>query len=300
MKALILSVKKASYSIQRLIQEYESAGHVVDVINPLRCILDLTTGVPYVYSNKKRLDDYDIVLPRIGASINAYGLAVIRQFEMFGTPCVNTVEAVMNARDKFRSLQLLSKRQIPLPKTSFASMSQYTQTLIKRVGGAPTVIKLLEGSQGRGVFLGETQKSSEGLIDAFRELNASFIVQEFISDAQGKDIRCFVVGGEVVASMMRVAKKGEFRSNIHRGGTGILVELTAYERAVALAAAQAMGLNIAGVDLIRAADGPRVLEVNSSPGLEGIERTTRLNIAGEIVRYTTGPFMVGHATAGPS
>lgn len=285
MKVLILSSNPALYSTNRLIEEFTKNDIECEVVDPSRCYLDLSSGQPMVYFMGKKLNDFDAVLPRIGASISHYGISVVRQFEMMGVYCLNSSSAISRSRDKLRSLQLLSKQGIPLPKTSFASSTEQTQDLIKLVGGAPNVVKLVEGSQGRGVVLAETQKASESLIDAFRELHANFLVQEFIADANGADIRCFVVGGKVVAAMMRQAKEGEFRSNIHRGGKGMAVKLTPEERKIAVNAAKAMRLNMAGVDIIRSERGPMVLEVNSSPGLEGIEGATNLNVASEIINY---------------
>lgn len=285
MKVLILSSNPALYSTNRLIEEFTKNDIECEVVDPSRCYLDLSSGQPMVYFMGKKLNDFDAVLPRIGASISHYGISVVRQFEMMGVYCLNSSSAISRSRDKLRSLQLLSKQGIPLPKTSFASSTEQTQDLIKLVGGAPNVVKLVEGSQGRGVVLAETQKASESLIDAFRELHANFLVQEFIADANGADIRCFVVGGKVIAAMMRQAKEGEFRSNIHRGGKGMAVKLTPEERKIAVNAAKAMRLNMAGVDIIRSERGPMVLEVNSSPGLEGIEGATNLNVASEIINY---------------
>lgn len=285
MNILILSVNKSLYSTKRLVEEAKNKGHKVEVIKPTECYMDVSTGTPMVYYKKRKLNKFDAVIPRIGASISSYGMAIVRQFEMMGVYCVNSSNAIGRSRDKLRSLQILSQKGLPLPKTSFASSTQQTEMLINLVGGAPTVVKLLEGSQGRGVVLAETQKASESLIDAFRELQANFLVQEFIRDANGSDIRCFVIGEKVVATMMRQAKEGEFRSNIHRGGVGIPIKITAEERKVAVGAAKAMRLNMAGVDIIRSGSGPKILEVNSSPGLEGIEGCTEKNVAVKLIEY---------------
>lgn len=285
MNILVLSVNKNLYSTKRLVEEAKNKGHKVEVIKPTDCYMDVSTGTPMVYYKKRKLNKFDAVIPRIGASITSYGMAIVRQFEMMGVYCVNSSNAIGRSRDKLRSLQILSQKGLPLPKTSFASSTQQTGMLINLVGGAPTVVKLLEGSQGRGVVLAETQKASESLIDAFRELQANFLVQEFIRDANGSDIRCFVVGDKVVATMMRQAKEGEFRSNIHRGGVGIPVKITSEERKVAVGAAKAMRLNVAGVDIIRSGSGPKILEVNSSPGLEGIEGCTEKNVAVKLIEY---------------
>jgi ribosomal protein S6--L-glutamate ligase len=286
LKILVLSTKPKLYSTKRLVDEALIRGHEIEVIQTTKCFMDLQN----VYYKDRILDDFDAVIPRIGASISSFGMAIVRQFEGMGVYCLNSSNAIGRSRDKLRSLQLLSRKNLPLPKTSFAHSSQQSEKIINLVGGAPTVVKLLEGSQGKGVVLGETVKVSESLIDAFRELEANFLVQEFIKDARGSDIRCFVVGDKVVASMMRVAKPGEFRSNIHRGGKGIKVAITAQEREVAIAAAKTMMLNVAGVDIVRSSEGPKILEVNSSPGLEGIEGTTGLNIAAKIIRYIESNF----------
>jgi ribosomal protein S6--L-glutamate ligase len=285
MNLVILSSSPKLYSTKRLVEEAKNLGHKVEVIKPTRCFMEVSSGAPMVLYKKKRLDYVDAVIPRIGASISSYGMAIVRQFEMMGVYCLNSSNSIGRSRDKLRSMQILSQKELPLPKTSFAKSTEQTEKLIELVGGAPTVVKLLEGSQGRGVVLAETKKASESLIDAFRELNANFLVQEFIKDANGSDIRCFVVGDKVVGTMMRQAKEGEFRSNIHRGGVGLNVKITAEERKVAVAAAKAMRLNKAGVDIIRSGSGPKILEVNSSPGLEGIETTTKKNIAVEIIKY---------------
>lgn len=285
MNILILSANKNLYSTKRLVEEAKNKGHKVEVIKPTHCFMDVTTGVPMVYYKKRKLNKFDAVIPRIGASISSYGMAIVRQFEMMGVYCLNSSNAIGRSRDKLRSLQILSQKGLPLPKTSFASSTEQTEMLIDLVGGSPNVVKLLEGSQGRGVVLAETKKASESVIDAFRELDANFLVQEFIKDANGSDIRCFIVGDKVVATMMRQAKEGEFRSNIHRGGVGLPIKITPEERKVAIGAAKAMRLNIAGVDIIRSGSGPKILEVNSSPGLEGIEGCTEKNVAVKVIEY---------------
>lgn len=285
MKICILSVNDKLYSTIRLVEESEKRGFEVEVIDPTLCYMDISTGAPMVFFKQKKLDYFDAVIPRVGAGISAYGMAIVRQFEMMRVYCLNSANAIGRARDKLRSMQILSQKELPLPRTSFAKNTEQTAELIEIVGGAPTVVKLVEGSQGRGVILAETYKASESLIDAFRELDANFLVQEFIRDANGTDIRCFVVGDKVVAAMMRQAKEGEFRSNIHRGGTGMPIKITPEERKIAVAAAKAMRLNMAGVDIIRSSSGPRILEVNSSPGLEGIEKYTEKNVAEKIIEY---------------
>ncbi|EAQ56100.1 ribosomal protein S6 modification protein [Vibrio sp. MED222] len=233
----------------------------------------------------EELPQYDAVIPRIGASITFYGTAVVRQFEMMGTFCINESVAISRSRDKLRSLQLLSRKGIGLPKTGFASRPDKIQDLIKNVGGAPLVIKLLEGTQGIGVVLAETNKAAESVIEAFMGLKANILVQEFIEEANGADIRCFVVGNKVIAAMKRQAGEGEFRSNLHRGGTAQLVKLTKEERATAINAAKIMGLNLCGVDILQSKNGPVVMEVNSSPGLEGIEKSTGKDVADMIFEF---------------
>jgi ribosomal protein S6--L-glutamate ligase len=292
MHIVILSVNKHLYSTKRMVEEAKELGHTVEVIRPTECFMDVSSGAPMVYYKKRKLNKVDAVIPRIGASISSYGMAIVRQFEMMGVYCLNSSNSIGRSRDKLRSLQILSQRGLPLPKTSFANSTQQTETLIKLVGGAPTVVKLLEGSQGRGVILAETHQASESLIDAFRELKANFLVQEFIKDAKGADIRCFVIGDKVVAAMMRQAKEGEFRSNIHRGGVGLQVKITPEERKIAVAAAKAMRLNMAGIDIIRSGSGPKILEVNSSPGLEGIENCTQKNIAQNIMKYVENNYSI--------
>jgi ribosomal protein S6--L-glutamate ligase len=255
------------------------------MVDVLRCTMDITSQRPAVYYKGEKLEDIDAVIPRIGASITFYGLAVVRQFEMMGVYSVNESVAIGRSRDKLRSLQLLARAGVGLPVTGYAHSPDDIKGLIKLVGGAPVVIKLLEGTQGRGVVLAETNKAAESVIDAFRELDANFLLQQYVREARGADIRCFVIGERVVAAMQRQAAEGEFRSNLHRGGTASLVRLTPQERATATKAAKKMGLNVAGVDLIRSSEGAQVLEVNSSPGLEGIETATGKDIAKMIVSF---------------
>jgi ribosomal protein S6--L-glutamate ligase len=247
--------------------------------------MDITSQRPTVYFRNKKLDDFDAIIPRIGASVTFYATAVLRQFEMMGVYVLNESVAISRSRDKLRAMQLLSRKGIGMPVTGFAHSTKMTSDLIKLVGGAPLVIKLLEGTQGAGVVLAETQSAAESVIDAFRDLDAYFLVQEFVKEADGADIRCFVIGGKVVASMMRKAKPGEFRSNLHRGGTSSTVKLTPEERKAATRAADAVGLNVAGVDILRSKHGPLVIEVNSSPGLEGIEKATEKDVAGSMIEY---------------
>ncbi|MCP1676602.1 ribosomal protein S6--L-glutamate ligase [Natronocella acetinitrilica] len=282
---VILSRNRKLYSTRRLVEAIESRGHVARVIDPLRCYMNITSHRPEIHYNGMAIEPADAVIPRIGASITFYGTAVVRQFEMMGTFCVNESVAISRARDKLRSLQLLSRKGIGLPVTGFGYSPDDNLDLINMVGGAPLVIKLLEGTQGKGVVLAETNKAAESVIDAFRGLRAYFLTQEFISEAGGSDIRCFVVGDKVVGSMMRQAKDGEFRSNVHRGGSVRPIRITPEERSTAVRAAKIMGLNVSGVDIMRSNHGPVVLEVNSSPGLEGIETATGKDIAGHIVQF---------------
>ena len=285
MRIAILSRNENLYSTARLKQAGEARGHQVDVIDTLHCDIDIASNNPKIRYMGEELPQYDAVIPRIGASITFYGTAVVRQFEMMGTFCINESVAISRSRDKLRSLQLLSRKGIGLPKTGFASRPDKIQDLIKNVGGAPLVIKLLEGTQGIGVVLAETNKAAESVIEAFMGLKANILVQEFIEEANGADIRCFVVGNKVIAAMKRQAGEGEFRSNLHRGGTAQLVKLTKEERATAINAAKIMGLNLCGVDILQSKNGPVVMEVNSSPGLEGIEKATGKDVADMIFDF---------------
>jgi ribosomal protein S6--L-glutamate ligase len=285
MRIAILSRNSRLYSTQRLIEAARARNHDVRVIDPLRCYMSISSDTPEIHYRGENLVGFDAVIPRIGASITFYGTAVLRQFEMLGAYALNESLAIARARDKLRSLQLLAKKGIGLPVTGIAHAPDDTEDLLKLVGGAPTVIKLTEGAQGMGVVLAETRKAAESVIDAFRGLDAHFLVQEYIKEANGSDIRCFVIGGEVVAAMLRTAKEGEFRSNLHRGGQAEMIEITAEERRTALRAARIMGLNVAGVDIMRSKRGPVVLEVNSTPGLEGIEMVSRRDIAGLMIEF---------------
>ena len=287
MKIAILSRNRRLYSTRRLVEAGEQRGHDMHVIDTLKCYMDIATMRPGIHYKGQLLDGFEAVIPRIGASITFYGLAVLRQFEMMGVFPLNESVAIGRARDKLRSLQLLARKGIGLPLTGFAHDVENTHDLIRLVGGAPLVVKLLEGTQGKGVVLAETNKAAESVIDAFRELHADFLVQEFIKEAGGADIRCLIIGDKVVAAMQRQAREGEFRSNLHRGGTGSAARLTPQERAMAVRAARTMGLNVAGVDVLRSNHGPLVMEVNSSPGLEGIETVTGKDIAGMIIEFTT-------------
>ncbi len=273
------------YSNIRLIEAAEARGHDIQVVNTTECYMDIATHKPSVHLKGQKLPFFDAVIPRIGASITFYGCAVLRQFEMMGTYPLNESVAITRSRDKLRSLQILSRAGIGLPLTGFANSTKNTKDLIEIVNGAPLVVKLIEGTQGRGIVLAETFKAAETLIDAFRQINANFLVQEFIKEAGGSDLRCFVIGDKVVAAMMRQAPEGEFRSNLHRGGTAALVKLTPEERTTAVRAAKKMGLNVSGVDILRSNHGPVVMEVNSSPGLRGIEQSTKKDVAGMIIEF---------------
>jgi ribosomal protein S6--L-glutamate ligase len=285
MKIAILSRNRRLYSTRRLIEAAEARGHQVQVVDVLRCYMNIAPSNPQIHYQGKRLPVFDAVIPRIGASVTFYGTAVVRQFEMMGVYCLNESVAITRARDKLRALQLLARRGIGLPVTGFAHSPGDTQDLIGLVGGAPMVVKLTEGTQGVGVVLCETDKAAESVIEAFRNLDAYFLVQQFIEEAKGADLRCFVVGGRVVAAMKRQAKAGEFRSNLHRGGSATPIKITPEERSTAVRAAKIMGLNVAGVDLLRTEQGPLVMEVNSSPGLEGIETASGTDIADLIIEF---------------
>jgi ribosomal protein S6--L-glutamate ligase len=285
MKIAILSRNSKLYSTSRLKEAGELRGHQVDVIDTTHCYMDITSNNPSVRYKGKALPKYDAIIPRIGASITFYGTSVVRQFEMTGTFSINESVAISRSRDKLRSLQLLSRQGIGLPRTGFANHPGKIPDLLKNVGGAPVVIKLLEGTQGIGVVLADTNKVAESIIEAFMGLEANILVQEYIKEAGGADIRCLVVGGKVVAAMKRQGAEGEFRSNLHRGGSATLVKLTPKERKTAVDAAKTMGLNMCGVDILRASSGPVVMEVNSSPGLKGIETSTNKDVAGMIIEY---------------
>jgi len=285
MKIAILSRNKKLYSTRRLIEACEQRGHEPMVIDALRTYMDIASNKPEAHFNGKVLPRFDAVIPRIGASVTFYGTAVLRQFEVMGSFPLNESVAISRSRDKLRSLQLLSRKGVGLPNTGFANSPDDIQDLLKMVGGAPLVVKLLEGTQGIGVVLAETKKAAESVIEAFMGLKANILVQEYIKEASGADIRCLVVGGKVVAAMKRQAQAGEFRSNLHRGGSASLIKITPAERATAVKAASVMGLNVAGVDLLRSERGPLVMEVNSSPGLRGIEDATGKDVAGMIIEF---------------
>ncbi|ATF93484.1 30S ribosomal protein S6--L-glutamate ligase [Cedecea neteri] len=285
MKIAILSRDGTLYSCKRLREAAMRRGHQVEIIDPLSCYMNINPAAPSVHYKGRQLPHYDAVIPRIGSAITFYGTAVLRQFEMLGSYPLNESVAITRARDKLRSLQLLAKQGIDLPVTGFAHSPDDTSDLIDMVGGAPLVVKLVEGTQGIGVVLAETRQAAESVIDAFRGLNAHILVQEYIKEAKGRDIRCLVVGDQVVAAIERQAKPGDFRSNLHRGGVAHQVTITDLEREVALKAASTLGLDIAGVDILRADRGPLVMEVNASPGLEGIENTSGVDIAGLMIKW---------------
>ncbi|ALZ75049.1 30S ribosomal protein S6--L-glutamate ligase [Rheinheimera sp. F8] len=285
MKIAVLSRNAELYSTRRLVDTALARGHQVEVIDPTLCYMNINHNALSIHYRGTALEGIDAVIPRIGASITFYGNAVLRQFEMMGVYCLNTADAISRARDKLNSMQLMAREGIGLPVTGFADKPGDIPDLIEMVGGAPLVIKLLEGTQGIGVVLAETRTAAESVIEAFMGLNANILVQQYISEAKGADIRCFVVGNKVVAAMKRQAKAGEFRSNLHRGGTATAVKLSTAERKTALQAAKCMGLAVAGVDILQSKEGPVVMEVNSSPGLEGIEAATTVDVAGAILDY---------------
>lgn len=281
----ILSRNKSLYSTRRLVEACKERGHDAMVIDALHTYMDIASNKPEAHFRGEALPFFDAIIPRIGASVTFYGTAVLRQFEMMGSFPLNESVAITRSRDKLRSLQLLSRKGVGLPNTGFANNPDDIQDLIAMVGGAPLVVKLLEGTQGIGVVLAETKKAAESVIEAFMGLKVNIMVQEYIKEASGADIRCLVVGEKVVAAMKRQAQAGEFRSNLHRGGSASLVKITPEERATAVKAAKVMGLHVAGVDILRSKRGPLVMEVNSSPGLEGIEQATGKDIAGMIISF---------------
>lgn len=287
MKIAILSRNKNLYSTSRLVEAAKERGHQPRVIDHVRCFMDMGMESPSVHYKSEEFvpGNFDAVIPRIGSSVTFYGTSVVRQFEMMGTYCVNESVAISRARDKLRSTQLLSRKGVGIPVTAFANSPDDVKGLIREVGGAPLVIKVLEGTQGIGVVLAETSKAAESVIQAFMGVNSNILIQEFIKEAGGSDIRCLVVGGKVIAAMQRTAPAGEFRSNLHRGGSAQLVKLTPKERATAVKAASIVGLNVCGVDLLRSDRGPLVMEVNSSPGLKGIEEATQKDVAGMIIEF---------------
>lgn len=287
MKIAILSRNRNLYSTRRLIEAGEQRGHEILLLDHMKCVLVIEQGRPHIYYNGKEVTDVNAVIPRIGASATFYGSAVVRQFEMMKIFTAVESQALVRSRDKLRSLQILARAGLGIPKTAFASSpkDKDIDSVIEAIGGAPCVVKLLEGTQGIGVILAENQKAAKSVIEAFLKLDASILVQEFIKESKGADIRVFVVDGQVIGAMKRQAREGEFRSNLHRGGTATVIKLSPEERATAIKAAKKLGLNIAGVDLLQSDRGPLVMEVNSSPGLEGIEGATEIDIAGKIIEY---------------
>lgn len=285
MNIKILSTNAHLYSTKRLVEAAKNRKHQVEVINHTKCDIVIEKKNPIIYYNGRKIMDADAVIPRIGASVTFYGTAVVRQFEMRRVFTTTESQALVRSRDKLRCLQILARAGLGLPKTVFTNYSRDVQKIVEEAGGAPVIIKLLEGTQGIGVILAETRKAAESVIEAFNNLQARVIVQEFIKESAGSDIRAFVVDGRVVGAMKRQAKEGEFRSNLHRGGTATVIKLTDEEETAALKAAKAMSLDIAGVDILQSSRGPLILEVNSSPGLEGIEQATGKDIANEIIKY---------------
>ncbi len=288
MRIGILSRNPRLYSTKRLADAAKERGHDVKVVDVLKCYMNITANKPTVYykpRDEKEKLNFDAVIPRIGASVTAYGTAVLRQFEVGGVYSVNESVGIARSRDKLRAHQLLARKGVGMPLTGYAHAANATEDLIEFVGGAPLIVKVMESTHGAGVVLAETSKAAESVINAFRGLNANILVQEFVKEAGGADIRCFIIGDKVIAAMQRQAKEGEYRSNLHMGGTASIVKLKPDERAMAVRAAKVIGLDVAGVDLIRSAHGPQVLEVNSSPGLKGIEAATGKDVAGSIIRY---------------
>ncbi len=284
-RIVILSRNRTLYSTKRLVEAIEKRGHRAVILDHLRCDIVIEQDKPAIFYNGEKIKNVHAVIPRIGASVTFYGAAVVRQFEMMNIPVAVESQALVRSRDKLRSLQILARSNVGMPKTVFTNYSKEVTKIIDSVGGAPLIVKLLEGTQGYGVVLAPTKKAAESMIEAFHSMKARVIVQEFIKEAKGADIRAFIVGNKVVGAMKRQGKEGEFRSNIHQGGTGKLIKLSKEEREVALTAAKSMNLSIAGVDMLQSERGPLVLEVNSSPGLEGIEKATGKDIATEVVTY---------------
>lgn len=285
MKIAMLARNPKLYSHQRLVEAAKECGHTIDIINTLKVYMNITSHKPDLRYKGERLVGYDAVIPRIGASVTFYGMAVLRQFEMMGVWPLNESVAIGRSRDKLRCLQLLAREGLGLPVTAFAHSDDFAEDVIDIAGGAPVVIKLLEGTQGIGVVLGETRNSAKSVIEAFRGVNVNILVQEFIKEAGGSDIRCLVIGDRVVAAMKRQGAEGDFRSNLHRGGSAELIKITPEERSTVTRAAKTMGLNVCGVDILRSKHGPVIMEVNSSPGLEGIEKATGIDIAKKIIKF---------------
>lgn len=285
MKIAMLARNPKLYSHRRLVEAAETRGHELRIVDTLKCYMNIRANNSALFYKGERLEGFDAVIPRIGASITFYGLAVLRQFEIMGTYSLNESVAIGRSRDKLRSMQLLARKGIGLPSTTFAHDSAFTREIIESAGGAPVVVKLLEGTQGIGVVLADTERSARSVVEAFRGAGVNILVQQFIKEAGNADIRAFVIGDKVVAAMERRGGEGDFRSNLHRGGSAKTMKLTSIERATALASAKAMGLNVCGVDMLRANTGPVVMEVNSSPGMEGIENATGIDVAGKVIEF---------------
>lgn len=285
MKLAILSGSSKLYSTHRLVISAKEAGHDVKILKPSHCFMMITKGEPQIFYHGKRLSKFDAMLPRVGAKQTFFGLAVVRQFEMMGTYCVNSSYSIARSRDKLRCLQLLSRHNVGLPPTAFIKRPEYISQVIDKLGGPPVIVKLLEGTQGKGVVLADSQPAAESVIEAFHGLDAQILIQQFVAQSEGTDIRAVVVGGKVVAAMRRHAVSGEFRANLHRGGTAEKIKLDKHYKRTAIRAAKILGLSVAGVDMLMTNEGPMVLEVNSSPGLEVIETTTKIDVAGAIIHY---------------
>ena len=285
MRLVMLARNASLYSHQRLIEAATERGHDIEVVNTMRVVIDIASNRPTIHYEGRKLTGFDAVIPRIGASVTFYGLAVLRQFEMMGVYPMNESVAYGRSRDKLRSLQLLARKGIGLPVTAFAHDPKQTDQVINLVGGAPAVIKLLEGTQGVGVMLGETHQSAKSVIEAFRGARVNILVQEFIKEAGSADIRALVVGGRVIAAMQRIGAEGEFRSNLHRGGRAEPVKITPEERSTAVRASRIIGLNVCGVDMLRSNHGPVVMEVNPCPGIEGVEQASGIDVAGKIIEF---------------
>lgn len=288
LRIAILTREPNNYSCRRMVEAAEVRDHTVELIDTKRCYLNIHSQTPEVHYNGEALPYYDAVIPRIGASLTFYGMAVIRQFEAMGTYCVNSSTAIGASRDKLMAHQVLARHKVPMPTTAFANSPRDTKSLLQLVGGAPVIIKLLQSTQGKGVVLAETKKAGEAVVGAFQGLEAQFIAQEYVQEAAGEDLRCLVIGKRVVASMLRVGEEGEYRSNLHAGGQAKLAKISPAERALAVKVARILGLKVAGVDILRSNKGPKVIEVNSSPGLEGIEKVTGLDIATELIQHIEG------------
>ena len=286
MKLVLLASNPKLYSNQRIIEAAQKRGHEIEFVNVGNCYIKVSSNASEIFHDEgKKIEKINYVIPRIKPSMTFYGSAIIRQFEVMGMACLNGSEAITKSRDKLHTLQILSQYQMGMPDTSFANSSYETKDLIKLVGSTPLVIKLLEGTKGVGVVLAETNKAAESVINAFRSLKADILVQHYIKESKGQDIRCFVVGDQVVASMERVAQEGEFRANIHLGATARAIEVTDEEREAAIKATKIIGLEVAGVDMVRSNSGPKILEINSSPGLEGIEGATGIDVAQKMIEY---------------